>query len=359
MRSPAGFTTPTAGAQQALTVRALAAGLAVGTVLCFSNMYFGLQTGWVTMGSLQSAILGYGLFQGLSASKLITRHLSVAENVIVQTTAVATATMPLAAGLVGIIPALGLLSPEDNPPTGPIKLTPLQLLGWCAALAFFGVFVAVPLRYQTIIREKLRFPSGTATASVIRTLHGLPQPISASATQVTPAATAAAPATDSFHLAQADASHGCPAQAAYSTQQAASGTLPHSCDSVCSTYKVDTEQLALLSDGAIQSLHSMPSTHNTASAVQPQHDRREQLRQQQWGRALRLLLWCFAVSGTYSIAAAWVQPLRVLPVFDWLGLPAATAWGWVLQPSMGYIGQGMIMGPKTAWSMMAGALTGE
>lgn len=42
----------------ALTVRALAAGLGVGAVLCFSNMYFGLQTGWVTMGSLQSAILG-------------------------------------------------------------------------------------------------------------------------------------------------------------------------------------------------------------------------------------------------------------------------------------------------------------
>lgn len=45
-------------------------------------------------------------------------------------------------------------------------------------------------------------------------------------------------------------------------------------------------------------------------------------------------------------------------MFDWLGLPAATAWGWVLQPSAGYIGQGMIMGPKTAWSMMAGAVTG-
>lgn len=49
---------------------------------------------------------------------------------------------------------------------------------------------------------------------------------------------------------------------------------------------------------------------------------------------------------------------RKLKVFDWLGLPAATAWGWVLQPSAGYVGQGMIMGPKTAWSMMAGAITG-
>jgi hypothetical protein len=81
--------------------------------------------------------------------------------------------MPLAAGLVGIIPALGLLTPEEHP-AGPVTFTPWQLLAWCSALAFFGVFVAVPLRYQTIIREKLRFPSGTATASVIRTLHGLP-----------------------------------------------------------------------------------------------------------------------------------------------------------------------------------------
>lgn len=81
--------------------------------------------------------------------------------------------MPLAAGLVGIIPALGLLTPEERP-EGPVTFSLWELLAWCSALAFFGVFVAVPLRYQTIIREKLRFPSGTATASVIRTLHGLP-----------------------------------------------------------------------------------------------------------------------------------------------------------------------------------------
>jgi uncharacterized oligopeptide transporter (OPT) family protein len=36
-----------------LTMRATATGLVVGTLLCFTNMYFGLQTGWVTMGSIQ------------------------------------------------------------------------------------------------------------------------------------------------------------------------------------------------------------------------------------------------------------------------------------------------------------------
>lgn len=37
--------------------------------------------------ALQSAILGYGLFQGLGAAGLLSRHLNAAENVIVQTTA--------------------------------------------------------------------------------------------------------------------------------------------------------------------------------------------------------------------------------------------------------------------------------
>lgn len=55
---PAGNFPPSghAAAGPVLTVRAVAAGLLVGAVLCFSNTYFGLQTGWVTMGSLQVRI---------------------------------------------------------------------------------------------------------------------------------------------------------------------------------------------------------------------------------------------------------------------------------------------------------------
>ena len=41
-----------------------------------------------------------------------------------------------------------------------------------------------------------------------------------------------------------------------------------------------------------------------------------------------------------------------------MGMAEVTAWGWEVTPSMGYIGQGMIMGPKTAFSMLAGAVAG-
>ncbi len=60
-----------------MKVRSIVVGLIVGSIMCFSNMYdiishkthyrryFGLQTGWVTMGSLQSTLLGFGAFVAL------------------------------------------------------------------------------------------------------------------------------------------------------------------------------------------------------------------------------------------------------------------------------------------------------
>jgi hypothetical protein len=45
----------------------------------------------------------------------------------------------------------GKLTPEENPPYGPVVLNTGQLLLWSVALAFFGVFIAVPLRTQTIL----------------------------------------------------------------------------------------------------------------------------------------------------------------------------------------------------------------
>lgn len=138
--------------------------------LTCAKLAVGLQTGWVTMGSLQSAILGFGIFQVLRRYGWV-QDFSIAENVIVQTCAVASATMPLAAGFVGVIPAMMHLTPEENPPDGGYEFSTLQLILWSTTLAFFGVFVAVPLRTQVIEREQLRFPSGTATAQVIKALH--------------------------------------------------------------------------------------------------------------------------------------------------------------------------------------------
>ena len=233
-----------------LTLRATLCGLFVGTLLCFTNMYFGLQTGWVTMGSIQCAVVGFLIMRALPVQRF-----TAVENVVVQTVGVATATMPLAGGFVGIIPALQLLDP-------PIVLSTGEMLLWCGALAYFGIFFAVPLRRQTVLAEKLPFPSGSATANMIRVLH------------------------------------------------------------------------------------ESSSTGAIGKAQPPELTARF--------RALLLSFGCsFAVALATQVIA---PPLANLRVADWLGFPAASAWHWTVRPALSYVGQGAIMGPHSALSMLGGAV---
>ncbi|KAK0500373.1 OPT oligopeptide transporter protein-domain-containing protein [Armillaria luteobubalina] len=163
------LTNPQSSASREFTPIAVILGLLIGCLLCFTNLYFGLQTGFISMMSLQSALIGFLI------SRMLPHPLSAQEIIVVQTTAVATGTMPLAAGFVGILPALGLLD-EERDGSPPIHLTWIAAAGWSFAVAFFGVFMSPPIRKQVIIEEQLAFPSGTATAHLISVLHKLPPP---------------------------------------------------------------------------------------------------------------------------------------------------------------------------------------
>lgn len=285
------------GAQ--LTPRACVVGVFVGGVMCFSNMYFGLQTGWITAGSLQSTILGFGCFKLLRP--WLTRSFDPLENVALQTVAVATATMPLAGGFVGIIPAMAMLQPQYG---GPFLFSAWQLCKWSLSLAFFGVFVAVPLRHQTILVEKLRFPSGTATAQIIRVLHG-------------------------------QTGDGARTAASARTSEGDREMEPL----VASTRRSDS----LGDDSEIAQVCASETSSTTAT-----------MESTEWA----VLACSFAVSGGLTIAAHFMPILKNLPVMTWLGWPAATAYFWSLQPSLSYVGQGIIMGPGTTFSMLLGALLG-
>lgn len=196
--------TPNQNVRRQFTVRALAVGLVIGVLIAFSNTYFGLQTGWISGMAMPSALIGFAYFKGLRTltSRLggpfkrlgLGEGFSEVENVLVQTVAGSVGTMPLGCGFVGVIPALEfLLKPSEIPhnspsevalfnttaaqrkestPSGGLDLPLGNLILWALGLCFFGVVFAVPLRKQVIIREKLKFPSGTATALMIDVLHG-------------------------------------------------------------------------------------------------------------------------------------------------------------------------------------------
>ncbi|PWN53729.1 OPT superfamily oligopeptide transporter [Violaceomyces palustris] len=288
------------------TFRAIAAGLLIGCLLAFTNLYLGLQTGWISLMSLQSALLGFAIFKVLPRSLslagrrfyFMTTPFTPEENVLVQTTAGAVGIMPLSAGLVGVIPALTMLN-MDKDGSPPIVLGWLELLGWCFALAYFGVFFASPLREPMIIREKLAFPSGTATAQLISVLHKVPL----------------------FQGRVSTGSNG--------------GELNRGGERSAEGHR-DQETSPLLQED--------DSDENVMKG----------------SSGWKALLWSFLSSATFTILSYYIPVLYAMPIFDFLS-PShdlAATWGWWFTPSLNYVGQGIIMGLPTTISMTAGAFVG-
>jgi OPT family oligopeptide transporter len=248
-------------------------------VICFSNMYFGLQTGWISSMSMPSSLIGFAFFKTLS--KHLDLPFTPVENVLVQTVAGSMGTMPLGCGFVGVMPALNyMLKGEEG---GPLFLSMWKLILWALGLCFFGVFFAVPLRRQVIIREKLKFPSGTATALMIGVLHG---------------------------------------------KETIEGPVS------------GTEQM---------------SAEAREHEGEPDEEQVNQAQASSWKSKVKLLVLSFSLSGLYTLATYFFPVLRNLPIF---GSTLARNWLWTLNPSLAYVGQGIIMGPATTTHMLIGAIVG-
>lgn len=141
-----------------LTVRAVATGCIIGGLIAAMNMYLGLKIGITEGGSLLAAILSFGLFTAMNPTK----PFSVLETNISQTAGSGAGSMPSAAGLLAPIPAMAMLGE-------PVPWYALFL--WALSVAYLGVFFAVPLRRHYVVVEKLRFPTGTATANTIVAMY--------------------------------------------------------------------------------------------------------------------------------------------------------------------------------------------
>jgi OPT family oligopeptide transporter len=340
--------------QPQFTLRALLVGLVIGVLIAFSNTYFGLQTGWISGMAMPSALIGFAYFKGLRA---VTARVggslaewgwgegfSEVENVLVQTVAGSVGTMPLGCGFVGVVPALEfLLKPEETPgsrstapdivaalaaaeQTGGLRLPVGKLILWALGLCFFGVVFAVPLRKEVIVRERLRFPSGTATALMIGVLHG-----------------------------------GEKTGAEGNIEETEGRRRKHNGHT-----GGDEASQALMGDTARQS---------SDAEQQQRHDdelERENALKRDWKKQIRLLTYAFGISGAYvcikritvrhiilisiqTLISYFAPQLHSIPLF---GTYLASTWLWELNPSPAYVGQGIIMGPATTTHMLLGALLG-
>ncbi|VVT43672.1 uncharacterized protein SAPINGB_P000092 [Magnusiomyces paraingens] len=336
-----------------VTIRSIIAGLLIGSIVLFSNFQFGLQTGWVSMMSLPSSLLAFALFRTLQHSYSATNNsdrprflafldtpFTDVENVFVQSLAVAVGTGPLAFGFVGVIPAIEkFLTPEEaglspsssnDPPifslftrrseqTGdsPISFSLIQLIMWSSALAFFGVFFGVLLRKQIIVKEKLRFPSGSATATMIAVLH-------------------------QNEISDIHDDYVSPNQ--YSLED---------------DYNYDDDDNdPVTQDPGYDSMSNIDtdSEDPNQEIMRPSDTSRlEHLSKKIYSENIRILLFSFAVSASYSLFSYFFPILRNIPLF---GKNLAKNYLWTFQPSPAYVGQGIIMGLPTVSAMLFGAILG-
>ncbi|KAE8230225.1 hypothetical protein CF326_g4779 [Tilletia indica] len=152
------------------TIRAVLLGSVLGLLIAASNVYLGLKTGFTFAASLFGAILGFAGIQFLQFAlppKWGGAPSGPRETCTVQSAA--TAAGSLSGAFVAAIPAmyqLGLLGASAREDFG-------RLITFTVVSAFYGCFFAIPLRKFFIIRLRLVFPTPTATAITIKSLHSI------------------------------------------------------------------------------------------------------------------------------------------------------------------------------------------
>ena len=139
-----------------LTFSAVTFAIAIGVVMNAAITYAGLKIGFTLVGSAIAAVLAFAVLRG------VLRQGSILEVNIAQT--VASAVNTSNAGVIFTVPVLFLVGYELTIGSAEFWIIALA----CTAGSIMGVAFIIPLRKQMLDVERLRFPSGTAVASILK-----------------------------------------------------------------------------------------------------------------------------------------------------------------------------------------------
>tara|TARA_B100000609_G_scaffold197025_1_gene193405 strand:- start:18476 stop:20293 length:1818 start_codon:yes stop_codon:yes gene_type:complete len=158
--NPSAIATEMVGEYRELTFAGIFLGILQGIVLNLSFVYVALKLGFSIGGSTVASIMGYVVLRG------VLRKGSSIENNINQT--IASGINTAGTGIVFTLPALFLLNQKWQAAGSGLEFSIGPFLIASVAGAILGVVVIIPLRKQMIDLDRLRFPSGVATATIIR-----------------------------------------------------------------------------------------------------------------------------------------------------------------------------------------------
>ncbi len=139
-----------------ITISSIGLGLIIGVIMNASITYAGLKIGFTIGGSTIAAVLGFGVLRGLMKKG------SILETNITQT--VASAVNTPNSGVIFTVPVLFLLGYSLGFGTSTFWLITLA----CTVGAILGCAFIIPVRKQMLDIDRLRFPTGTAVAIILK-----------------------------------------------------------------------------------------------------------------------------------------------------------------------------------------------
>ena len=147
-----------------LTVRSIVMGALLGGLMSLTNLYLGLKIGWTSGVAITACILSFSIWRTLRVAlpRVVRTDFGILENNCMQSTATA-AGYSVGGTMASAIAAMLMITGK--------QMDFWSLLGWNVSLAVIGVAMAVPMKRQMINLEQLPFPSGTAAAETLRSLH--------------------------------------------------------------------------------------------------------------------------------------------------------------------------------------------
>ena len=135
-----------------ITPKAILLGIVLSMVLAGANAYLGLFAGMTVSASIPAAVIS------MAVLSLFRKH-NILENNAVQTAA--SAGESLAAGAIFTFPALVLMGAWED-----FNFWETFLIALCGGV--LGVLFTIPLRSALVVKQKLMFPEGVATAEVLK-----------------------------------------------------------------------------------------------------------------------------------------------------------------------------------------------
>lgn len=161
-----------------VTVKALLSGVLCGIVCSFLALYYGLKVGITPSLNILGGVMGFAVTKALMSTGFFGTVFTPQENAVIQTVSVAVYSVAcpsfgLTSGFLGLSSqAYDIVGDMNgNRIEDTLDLAWWRSVVWCLSLFSFGFFLAYALRNHYVITKRLLYPSGTATAYVISSLH--------------------------------------------------------------------------------------------------------------------------------------------------------------------------------------------